>query len=111
MMSWDWRFRVAVEMTTGVSFVQDQRMAVFQMGGRVGGETHVNGHRLAILGSQGINRLVKGIRQPEMMVARIKLYTAAVLLPQVRLDPLCQVGDLLCSLSQQRAVQTHAVVE
>ena len=25
-MSWDWRLRVAVEMTTGVSFVHDQRI-------------------------------------------------------------------------------------
>jgi len=77
----------------------------------MGGEAHMDGHRLVISGGQLVNGLVQGIGQPDLVVPRIQLHPAAALPLQVLLHPVGQIGDGAFAPIQQKAVQPHTVVE
>ena len=86
----------------GSNLVQRQRVTVFQVRLRLGGKTHVHRHRLAVLCSQPIHRLVQGIGQGTLVVAWIELYAAAIFLLQVFFHAAGEIGGVFC---HQCAVQ------
>ena len=95
----------------GGHLIQRQGVTILQMGPGVGGQSHVDGHRLVVPGGQLIDRLIQRIGQPDFIISGIKLHAAAVVPLQVLLYPLGQVRDGLLTPFEQKAVQTHAVVE